>query len=122
MIHHDVVIDDVEKFDTIEDGFVHYQLLRFFRLHTSSTLTPTFLDKVGMLPVNMIVDSNTRTCTRKSLSPLETYLADDAGPVNFFTDLRVTHEHWGSSSNPMFNKNCIIALTLCLKTPSSPAY
>jgi hypothetical protein len=64
MIHHDVVIDDVENLDTIEDGFIHYQLLRFFRLPTSSTLTPTFLDKVGMLPVTMLVDSNTRKYTR----------------------------------------------------------
>ncbi len=31
------------------------------------------------------------------------YLADAAGPVNLFMDLRLTHERFGSSSNPALN-------------------
>jgi hypothetical protein len=31
------IIDDVEKLDTIQDGFIHFQLLRFARPPDSST-------------------------------------------------------------------------------------
>jgi hypothetical protein len=51
------------------------------------------------------VGSNTRMYTRMLLSALAAYLADAAGPVNLVMDLRlrIAHEHWGSSSNPMLN-------------------
>jgi hypothetical protein len=32
---------------------------------------------------------------------LAAFLADAAGPVNLVMDLRIAHERWGSSSNPV---------------------
>ncbi len=34
---------------------------------------------------------------------LAAYLADAAGPVGLVLDLCITHERWGSSSNPVIN-------------------
>ena len=56
------IIDDVDKLDTIEDGFIHYQLLRFcqatrlqYRTATSFSITRT--------------PSNNNMLTLKSLTP-----------------------------------------------------
>ena len=40
---------------------------------------------------------------RCGIIELAEYLADAAGPVNVVQDLRITHERFGSSSNPSFN-------------------
>ena len=34
---------------------------------------------------------------------LVAFLADTVGPVNLVMDLHITHERWGSSSNPVLN-------------------
>lgn len=34
---------------------------------------------------------------------LDSYLVNDAGPVVLVLDLRITHERWGSNSNPSLN-------------------
>ena len=36
---------------------------------------------------------------------LTTYLTDVVGSVNLVTDLHITHECWGSRSNPLLNEN-----------------
>jgi hypothetical protein len=42
---------------------------------------------------------------RPSSFLLSAYLADAAGPVNLVLDLRLTHERFGSSSNPSLNSH-----------------
>jgi hypothetical protein len=39
------IIDDVEKLDGIQDGFVHYQLFRFFHHHVDCKIGDTLLKK-----------------------------------------------------------------------------
>jgi hypothetical protein len=53
----------------------------------------------------MLVEGRTRDvvegfcCVKKK----KTYLADAAGPVPLVLDLRIAHERWGSTSNPILN-------------------